>query len=185
MSWKTILRCSIVSGLELGLSCSKVVASACAALYPTVSQGWPFIFGEGGGAWCTQPETGDREIDIWRSHANSTDRQCPLSVPARPRQRRETSGVWSQDVRLPWVHGSLAQTARHFSTLCCRMHSTHENNLSAGHVLAPHPPFPPLLHYSKRSLVSARGGRWKGWVSVFEIQQLSFLRVFFFQVISS
>lgn len=29
MWWKTILRCSIVSGLELGLSCSKVVASAC------------------------------------------------------------------------------------------------------------------------------------------------------------
>lgn len=29
MWWKTILRCSIVSGLESGLSCSKVVASAC------------------------------------------------------------------------------------------------------------------------------------------------------------
>lgn len=48
MWWKTILRCSIVSGLESGLSCSKVVASACgcgcsvswSSLYPTVSEGW-------------------------------------------------------------------------------------------------------------------------------------------------
>lgn len=57
MWWKTILRCSIVSGLELGLSCSKVVASACgcwSSLYPTVSEGW----------FCFIQASGNRETPL-------------------------------------------------------------------------------------------------------------------------
>lgn len=37
--------------------------------------------------------------------------QCSLLLPLA-HQHLEVSGVWSQDLRLPWVHGSLAQTAR-------------------------------------------------------------------------
>lgn len=32
-------------------------------------------------------------------------------------QAPEISGMWSQDVRLPWVHDSLTQPACHFSRL--------------------------------------------------------------------
>lgn len=33
--------------------------------------------------------------------------ECPLLLPLAY-QHLEISGVWSQDVRLPWVHDSLA-----------------------------------------------------------------------------
>lgn len=33
--------------------------------------------------------------------------ECPLLLPLAY-QYLEISGVWSQDVRLPWVHDSLA-----------------------------------------------------------------------------
>lgn len=42
--------------------------------------------------------------------------QWPLLL-SLAHQHLEVSGVWSQDVRLPWVHDSLAQTACQFYAL--------------------------------------------------------------------
>lgn len=42
---------------------------------------------------------------------NKPSSQCSLLLPLA-HQHLEVSGVWSQDVRLPWAHDSLAQTAR-------------------------------------------------------------------------
>lgn len=55
--WKTISRCSIVSGLELGLSCSKVLASSCGCccsvelklFVPHCSQGLDLFFNKASG----------------------------------------------------------------------------------------------------------------------------------------
>lgn len=79
--WKTILRCSIVSGLELGLSCSKVVASACGCCCSVQLPTPPLSLRAGGGVI---PAGGSRERplrklrcvtahlgDFKRSHLNS------------------------------------------------------------------------------------------------------------------
>lgn len=83
----------------------------------------------------------------------------PLLLPLA-RQHPEISGLWRQDVRLPWVHDSLVQTVCHSSHRCWLWFIwldwlTPPPLFSEGILNSPSSH---LLHYLKHHLWLRRGG---------------------------